>query len=65
MAALVQEEARRPQVLLVAGDTVELDQADLDLLVAGHIVDAVRAEGLADEVGVAWATSSSVRLPVA
>ena len=53
-AALVDEELGQVEVFRVAGDAVELDQADLDLLVAGDALELffARAEGPDEEVGV-------------
>ena len=54
VAAHVDEELGEVEVFLVAGGTVESDEADLDFFVAGHVgeLSGVGAEYLGDEVGV-------------
>ena len=51
-AALVEEELRLLEVLPVARRAVELDEADLDLLVARHRAAPLQIEHRADQVGV-------------
>ena len=51
LAAGVDEELGQVEVLPRAGDAVELDQADLDLLVPGRIGPFARTEFLGHEVG--------------
>ena len=51
LAAGVDEELGQVEVLPRAGDAIELDQADLDLLVPGRIGPLARAELPGDEVG--------------
>ncbi len=43
--ALIQKELCHGEVLLIASDQIELDQAHLDLLMAGDITLFVNAEG--------------------
>ena len=43
-AAFVEKELRLVQILAIAGRLIKLDEGELDLLMAGHIVARVRAE---------------------
>ena len=49
-AALVEKKLRLVQILAIAGRLIKLDEGELDLLVAGHIVARVRAEYLANQI---------------
>ena len=51
-AAGVEEELGEREVLVVAGGAGELDEADLDLLVAGRVLQLVGAEDVVHQVGV-------------
>ena len=49
MAAFVEEEAGLIEEALLAGEAIQLDQAELDLLVARHLAQGVGAESCVDE----------------
>ena len=51
-AALIQEELGKVEIARLAGDLVELDQPNLDFLVAGHIMAFAGAKDGVNQVGV-------------
>ena len=61
----VDEESGQVEVFLFAGDPIELDQAYLDLLVAGRVLAQARPNSLSRRRTLFSATARSVRFPVA